>query len=123
MERVVAVTGASGYIGSKLLPWLEKDPAVEKIVNLDVQEPKGHYSKLVHHNVDVTEDFSEVFQQEGVTSAIHLVFIVDPSHNRDRMHSLNVGSATRFFEACKAAGVKRQVIISSNPCCEQHHSG
>ena len=49
----IAVTGASGLVGQRLLPVLVADPTVTRVVGLDVREPARRARGLEFHLVDV----------------------------------------------------------------------
>ncbi|MCZ7535996.1 MAG: hypothetical protein M5T61_08780 [Acidimicrobiia bacterium] len=49
----IAVTGASGLLGQRLLPLLEAMPQVERIVGFDVREPTRRTRKLEFHCADI----------------------------------------------------------------------
>ena len=38
-RTIVAITGASGYLGKLLVPTLQKDRKIERIIGIDVQPP------------------------------------------------------------------------------------
>ncbi len=44
--RTVAITGASSRFARVLLPLLEADPDIERIVGIDLVPPVGTYNKL-----------------------------------------------------------------------------
>jgi nucleoside-diphosphate-sugar epimerase len=81
MKRI-AITGISGYIGGRLLSRLEGMEEVEKIVGMDVKSPKDSTPKLKFYCQDISKPLSDIFIENGVDSATHLVFVLKPTHNR-----------------------------------------
>ncbi len=109
----VAITGAAGYIGQRLLHHLVQEPNIDHIVALDIRPPAFEHPKVtfVHH--DVTHPMSELFVRHGVDMAVHLAFIVDPTHDRARERRINVGGTENFLAACHAAQVETLLVASS----------
>src|SRR5690349_13789804 len=76
----VAVTGATGGLGTRLLPLLQQDPAVERIVAIDIAKPLEAGSKVVYHHVDLTRydaepTLREGLQNERIDVLFHLAFV------------------------------------------------
>ena len=113
MSHVVAVTGAAGYIGTRLLQFLESDPSVSKIVSIDQNIPSGHFRKLEAYRVDINQKLDQIFKINDVTVVVHLVFIVDPIHDEEKMYRINVEGTRNVFEASEKSGVKRILMASS----------
>lgn len=111
--KVVAVTGAAGLIGRRLLSHLDQDPDVERVVALDLKLPEGVTEKVLFVRHDVREPMEEVFRRHGVDAAVHLAFFVDPVYDRRLERSVNVGGTERFLEACHAVGVEAALLASS----------
>ena len=73
----IAVTGASGLVGQRLLPLLVEHPDVTRVVALDVREPGWHSRNLEFHRVDIAgTDLKPLF--EGIDTVVHLAGVVDP---------------------------------------------
>jgi len=112
MKRV-AVTGAAGYIGRRLIDHIVADPAVERVLALDVR-PLAHPSaKVTFVQHDVTKPMAGLFREQGIEAAAHLAFILNPVHDREREREVNVGGTENFCEACAAAGVEAMLIAAS----------
>jgi len=111
--RRVAVTGASGLIGRNLLEHLEADDTVERIVAVDLAEPPLDSHKLVFTRHDVRDPMDAVFRDEGITEAVHLAFLVDPRHDRERERGVNVEGTRHFLRACHEAQVSTVLLASS----------
>ncbi len=111
--KKIAVTGAAGLIGEKLLGHLAADPEIEEVVALDLRPPEiqGDNVHFVRH--DVRRPMGEIFRKHGVDAAVHLAFLVDPSYDRNREREINVGGTERFLEACHEAGVEAALLASS----------
>jgi len=112
MQRV-AVTGAAGLIGQRVLDHLVADREIETVVALDLRPPEIASDKIRYVRHDVREPMGEIFREHSVDAAIHLAFLVDPSHDRRREHEINVGGTRRFLEACHEAGVEAALLASS----------
>lgn len=113
MSRVVAITGAAGYIGTRLLQFLEADPSISKIVSIDQNIPPGNFRKLEAYRVDINQRLDQIFKINEVNVVVHLVFIVDPIHDEEKMYRVNVDGTKNVFEACEKADVRRILMASS----------
>ncbi len=51
----VVVTGVSSYLASEILPLLEKDDIIEKVLGLDIIKPKYSHPKLEFKKRDVRD--------------------------------------------------------------------
>ena len=107
----VAVTGAGGLIGRRLVAALAQDPAVDRVLALDVAEqrvPAG-----VAAGVADVRDPAIGAQLDGIDALVHLAFQVDPMHDEDAMRRINVEGTRTTLTAAVEAGVRRIVLASS----------
>ncbi|NOX62685.1 MAG: NAD-dependent epimerase/dehydratase family protein [Chloroflexi bacterium] len=109
----IAITGASGYIGQRLLQHLSQDRSVERILALDIRPSAYRHEKVEFVRHDVTQPMNDLFVRHGVDMAVHLAFLVDPTYDRERERRINVGGTKHFLDACHAAGVRALLIASS----------
>jgi len=110
--NTIAVTGASGLLGQRLLPLLEASPAVGRIVGLDVREPARRTSKLEFYSADVAvTDLAPLLA--GVDAVVHLAAVTGCISDEDLMEHVNVGGTRRLLEAASATGVRKIVRASS----------
>jgi UDP-glucose 4-epimerase len=112
MKRI-AITGSSGYIGQRLIAWLEAGPAVEYILALDVRPMTCASPKVTVVQHDVTQPMESLFAEHNVEAAVHLAFLVDPVYNRARERRINVGGTQNFLASCHAAQIEALLIASS----------
>jgi len=75
MSEVIAITGISGYLGTRLLQLLEKDESVRKVVGIDLRAPQGDYKKLQFYKLDINQPLDQVLKANEVSVLIHLVFL------------------------------------------------
>jgi nucleoside-diphosphate-sugar epimerase/putative sterol carrier protein len=113
MIRSVAVTGASGSLGTALLEQLCRDRDIERIVAIDRKPPPKTHRKIEFVDADVRDPaIAEHFA--GCEGVVHLAFIVEKgSRDLAVVDSVNVGGSRNVFEAAAAAGVDRVVYASS----------
>jgi nucleoside-diphosphate-sugar epimerase len=109
----IAITGAGGQLGRRLVRALDADPAVTRIVGLDRHPPHGlGPTRFEYRPVDVRDtDWDSALS--GVDVLVHLAFVVDPVHDLDAMRETNVIGTRNVFEAAARAGVRRIVYPSS----------
>ncbi|MEA2460820.1 MAG: hypothetical protein QOH90_997 [Actinomycetota bacterium] len=109
----VAITGSSGYVGSKLVDLLATDDRIERILGFDTQKRIGPTSgKFVFDEVDVRDPaLSSRF--EGADVVIHLAFVMDPIKDEAAMRDINVNGSQNVFRAAGKAGVSKIIYTSS----------
>lgn len=113
MQRV-AITGCSSRFAQVLLPMLEADPDIERIVGVDLVPPVGTYSKLDFYAKDVRgADLQEVLR--GCDTVVHLAFIVGRPYSMSLQEaaSINLGGTWNTCRAAVEAGVCKLVVSSS----------
>ena len=108
----IAVTGVSGLVGQALVTRLAQEPDVNRIVGLDVREPRRRTRYLEFHLIDVARaELKPVLQ--GVDVLVHLASVVDPIPDEAMMARVNVEGTRRVLEAAAAVDVHRVVRVSS----------
>jgi nucleoside-diphosphate-sugar epimerase len=108
----VAVTGASGNVGTSVLRALAGDESVDSIVGIARREPVWHPPKVEWRRADITRDALEPLF-DGADAVIHLAWAIQPSRDEERTHAVNVGGSERVFAAAAAAGAGAIVYASS----------
>ncbi|MFN8028723.1 MAG: NAD-dependent epimerase/dehydratase family protein [Acidimicrobiia bacterium] len=108
----IAVTGAAGLVGRRLLPALADHPDVERVVGLDVREPERRPKAVTFHRVDIAGTPLRPLL-EGVDVLVHLAGVVDPIPDEKLMARVNVGGTRRVLEEAAAVGVKRIVRVAN----------
>ncbi len=109
----VAVTGASGYIGQRLVQLLAQEANIDRVLALDIRPLPFEHEKVLFVRHDVSEPMTELFTRHQVRMAAHLAFIVDPIYDRQRERRVNIGGSRHFLEACHAAGCEALLLSSS----------
>ncbi len=109
----VAVTGATGNVGSAVVAALAAEPAVRSVVGLARRAPRLEVPKVEWRVANlVTDDrLAEAFQ--GVDTVIHLAWLIQPSRDQATLRAVNVDGSRRVFESAAAAGVGSIVHASS----------
>jgi nucleoside-diphosphate-sugar epimerase len=108
----VAVTGAAGYVGGKLVETLDSDDKVARILGFDIRPPSVRAKKLVFDNVDVRNpNLRRRF--ENVDVVVHLAYVMDPIKDEILMRDVNVNGSQNVFGGAAEAGVRKIVYMSS----------
>lgn len=108
----IAITGASGYVGQRLLAHLDRNPGVGHLVGLDMRDPERRVRRLDFHRVDIAHAELKPLL-EGVDVVVHLAAIHDPIPDVALMSRVNVEATRRVLDAAATVGVKRVVLMSS----------
>ena len=112
----VAVTGPTGTFGFGLMPLLQEDPRIEKIVGIARRpfDPNEHgWTKMTYRQGDVRdpEALEEAFRDADVV--VHLAFMITGNAPRETIRAINVEGTLNTFRAAAKAGAKRFVYASS----------
>lgn len=121
--RVVAVTGASGYIGARLLEVLEDEESLENIVAVDLRSPPGPFHNLISRRHDITEPVGDLFRELGVHTVVHLAFNKRTGRNDKEVENIrrtNLSGLRNVLRGCKLARVPHIVYLSSHAVYGAH---
>lgn len=106
----IAVTGAAGAVGSRTIRQLAADPAVTRIIGLDIEQQPGvgDGDRIIVRHVDLLAG-PLATELEGVDSVIHLA--EDGSRRGDAASALHLLGAV--LDGAARASVPHLVILSS----------
>ncbi|HEX2241578.1 MAG TPA: NAD-dependent epimerase/dehydratase family protein [Actinomycetota bacterium] len=111
-KKTIAVTGASGYIASRLIERLCSQERVERVLGFDVVPPSVFHTKFLFDTLDVRDAALEA-RLAGVDTLIHLAFVMDPIRDEAAMRDINVNGSQNAFNCAGRAGVKKVIYTSS----------
>lgn len=108
----VAVTGATGNLGTSVLAALREQDDIEEIVGIARRQPSSQLDKVRWVSADIrTDELGTAFA--GTDAVIHLAWLIQPSRNQRATWSTNVGGSSRVFQAAASAGVGAVIYASS----------
>jgi nucleoside-diphosphate-sugar epimerase len=112
----VAVTGPTGTFGSGLMPLLQEDDRIGRIIGIarrPFDPAERGWTKMVYRRGDVRDlpALREAF--DGVDVVVHLAFLITGHAARDTMRAINVDGTLNVFRAAADAGARRFVYASS----------
>jgi nucleoside-diphosphate-sugar epimerase len=113
---VVAVTGPTGTFGFGLMPLLQSEPRVERIVGIARRpfDPLEHgWTKLEYRRGDVRDRDALREAFTGADVVVHLAFMITGNAPADTIREINVGGTLNAFRAARGAGAQRFVYASS----------
>ena len=70
----MAVTGASGYVGTKLLERLEHETNLRKLVAFDINPLPLPVHNIAFYRKDVSEPIEDELNDQAATTLVHLAF-------------------------------------------------
>jgi UDP-glucose 4-epimerase len=112
----VAVTGAGSDLGRLLLPRLQADPRVERILALDTERPPAgervEYTRIDLARHDAEGELGRVLGEAPVDALYHLAFEMDPTGRGALAHELEVPGTMSVLAAASQARVARLVAPS-----------
>jgi nucleoside-diphosphate-sugar epimerase len=115
-DLTVAVTGPTGTFGFGLMPLLEADERVARVVGIARHpfDPAAHgWMKMEYRRGDVRdpEVLRDAFSHADVV--VHLAFLVTGAASGEAIWSINVDGTLNAFGAARAVGARRFVYSSS----------
>src|ERR671916_100479 len=115
-DLTVAVTGPTGTFGFGLMPLLQADDRIKRIVGIARRpfDPTEHgWTKMEYRQGDVRDPdaLEEAFRDADVV--VHLAFMITGNAPRKTIREINIEGTQNTFAAAAAAGVDRFVYASS----------
>jgi UDP-glucose 4-epimerase len=115
--RVVALTGASSFLGRNLIGVLEEDPRTSRIVAIDVKSPDTGGPKTRMYEVDLTtplseERVAEILAAEKVDTFLHLAFLSSPTPAVAWAHELESVGTMHLLNAVRQVNLRKLILWS-----------
>jgi len=110
----IVVTGATGNLGTSVLPALAAEPEVDSVLGLARRLPEQAWPKVEFAAVDIADpaaDLSDCLR--GAGAVIHLAWSIQPARNERAMWRTNIEGTAALLRASAAAGVGAVVVASS----------
>ena len=117
-SRAIAVTGAFGFLGRRLLARLEADPTVDRILALDLKPPPGLLRKTAFVRIDLASPRTDVpiaaaLREEKIDTLVHLGLFFNPIQNAAYAHEVEVAGTRQLLAAAEAAKVKALLVCGT----------
>src|SRR6516164_9760461 len=115
-ELTVAVTGPTGTFGFGLVPLLQADDRVARIIGIARRpfDPAAHgWTKMEYRQGDVRDADALQRAFAGADVVVHLAFLITGNAARETIRAINVHGTLHAFRAAAAAGARRFVYASS----------
>jgi nucleoside-diphosphate-sugar epimerase len=112
----VAVTGPTGTFGFGLMPLLQADSRVARVIGIARRpfDPAAHgWTKLEYRRGDVRDPAALLDAFAHADVVVHLAFLVTGAASGEAIRSINVEGTLNAFRAAAAAGARRFVYSSS----------
>ena len=115
-KLTVAVTGPTGTFGFGLLPLLQRDSRIGKVIGIARRpfDPAEHgWTKMTYRQGDVRDPdaLEDAFRDADVV--VHLAFMITGNASRDTIRAINVEGTLNTYRAAAIAGAERFVYASS----------
>ena len=112
----VAVTGPTGTFGSGLIPLLEDDDRIARVIGMarrPFDPAERGWTKLEYRQGDVrdADALREAFR--GADVVVHLAFLITGNASRQTTREINIDGTLNVFRAAADAGARRFVYASS----------
>ncbi len=115
-DLTVAVTGPTGTFGFGLMPLLQEDDRISRIVGVARRpfSPAEHgWTKMTYRQGDVRDPAALKDAFRGADVVIHLAFLITGNAPRETVRKINVEGTLNAFRAAAAASARRFVYASS----------
>lgn len=114
--RVVLVTGVSRDLGRRCAVDLANDPAIERVIGVDVVPPRGDIGNVSFIRADIRNPvIAKVILKEDVDTVVHMSVIATPGSlgSRTPMKELNVIGTMQLLAACQVAPRLEHLVVKS----------
>lgn len=112
---IIAMTGISSGLGKVLVPKLQHDSSIERIIGVDVNDYGGNPDKITFIKGDVRDTASMESAFQNVDVLFHLAFIIGEGRLPDKktIYDINIEGSKSVFNAAAKSKIKKIIYISS----------
>lgn len=123
--KAVAVTGAAGYVGSRLIEQLAEVEELETVLAVDAKPLRRPVHNIKAARLDVAQPLDSILHDLRIDTVVHLAFLYPqlPEHGTaDVVPPTNLNVLRSVLDSCRSARVANFVYLSSHtvygPCRE-----
>ncbi|MCZ2857237.1 NAD-dependent epimerase/dehydratase family protein [Blastococcus sp. VKM Ac-2987] len=112
----VAVTGPTGTFGAGLVPLLQDDDRIERVIGIarrPFDPAERGWTKMEYRQGDVRDPAALREAFAGADVVVHLAFLITGNASRETTRAINVDGTLNAFRAAAAVGARRFVYSSS----------
>ena len=102
-----AVTGASGYVGSRIAKYLRENKCIVYELRRDLPKHRDKFTIPFSLEKEISPDVLR-----GIDVIVHCAYDFSPVNWQD-INEINVDGSLKLFRAAKEAGVKKIIFIST----------
>ncbi len=116
-SRRILITGLSSYVGGRLAQALERQPEVEALIGVDLEDPKHELQRTEFVRVDVEHRLlRRILRAAAIDTVVDIRLIADPMlAPLGRAHEVNVTGTHSVLAACADAGpTLRKLVFKSS---------
>lgn len=116
MGQVVLVTGVSRYLGGRMAQILTHDPAVDRVIGVDVVAPRQDIGGAEFVRADIRNPIiAKVMGEASVDTVVHMGVIATPKQagGRSTMKEINVIGTMQLLAACQRTPSVRSLVVKS----------
>lgn len=113
---VVAVTGPTGTFGFGLLPLLQTEPRIGRVVGIARRpfDPAQHgWTKMEYRRGDIRDPDALADAFAGADVVVHLAFMITGAASAQTIREINIDGTLNALRAARDVGAKRFVYASS----------
>ena len=116
MSRTVLVTGVSRYLGGRMAAILADDPAIDRVIGVDVVAPDSPIDGIEFVRADIRNPvIAKVLGEAGVDTVVHMGVIATPKQagGRSTMKEINVIGTMQLLAACQRTPSVQKLVVKS----------
>ena len=116
MAKVVLVTGVSRYLGGLYARRLSAEPAIERILGVDVIPPRHSIGQAEFVRADIRNPMiGRIIRQAGVDTVVHMNVIATPKDTGGRVtqKEINVIGTMQLLAACQKSDSVQRLVVKS----------
>ena len=116
MGRVVLVTGVSRDLGRRFARVAASDPAVDRVIGVDVVPPRGDIGEMTFVRADIRNPvIAKIIVKSDVDTVVHMSVVATPGSvgGRTSMKEFNVIGTMQLLAACQKAPALRHMVVKS----------
>jgi len=117
LSRVVLVTGVARYLGARFAKLISGDPAVDKVVGIDVIPPPFDIGRCEFVRADIRNPvLGKVIAGHGVDTVVHMNVLATPREAGGRVpqKEINVIGTMQLLAACQKSKSVRSLVVKSS---------